>query len=139
MQPKRSAVLRHEVVSETLVLVTMRPAHGVGSALMVSPTEAKRFAWALLADLDPDEVDEAVIPTESAPIPVSYGRLGPKSKMPERIKDALRTLRQASSTEIAAEINSARGSVLRACATMIADGVLRKSGTLYSLAPESRP
>lgn len=44
--------LRHEIESDAVALV-------IGDRrIRVTPTEAKRFAWGLLADLDPDEADK---------------------------------------------------------------------------------
>lgn len=138
MQPSRSSILRHEVVSETLVLVTMRPGHGVATAMMISPTEAKRFAWAILADLDPDEAEAASPPDAPYTLPASYGKLGVKSGMPDRIKDSLDRLGEATAAEIASDIRTSRGSVMRACASLRADGLLRKTGAVYSLREDAR-
>lgn len=43
--------LRHQMQDETHVIITAGP----GRVIRVTPTEAKRFAWAILADLDEAE------------------------------------------------------------------------------------
>lgn len=45
--------LAHQL-TEDGVTVVLRPAIGSPSSLRVSPSEAKRFAWSILADVDPD-------------------------------------------------------------------------------------
>lgn len=46
--------LRHEILDDGRVLVTLK-----GQIARLPPNEVKRFAWAVLNDLDPEEADNA--------------------------------------------------------------------------------
>jgi hypothetical protein len=51
--------VRHRLEEDTVVLSTIRGRKTISRAMLSEP-EAKRLAWALLADLDPDEADEII-------------------------------------------------------------------------------
>lgn len=63
--------LAHQLGDE-FVTVVMRPASGMPMTLQISYSEAKRFAWSLLADVDPDADDESGGETVE---PQQFGRL----------------------------------------------------------------
>jgi hypothetical protein len=46
--------LRHQILEDGRVLVTLK-----GQIARLSPNEVKRFAWAVLNDLDPEEADNS--------------------------------------------------------------------------------
>lgn len=127
------ATLRYEVISDTCVFVTLRLDDSKAASGMLSPTEAKRFAWALLADLAPDEV----FPAELLAQPVARAPrrgYGPHGLMRQRISGALADLGSATAEQIATKIKTSRGRVAQTAKLMLSEGSLAKTGAFWRLA-----
>jgi hypothetical protein len=90
---------RHAMSDEGVQLFLQRPGEPVSQRYLLSDAEAKRLAWAILADLDPEEADHfgiAVIPTNDHAV-----RRPVRIKLDGQVDQLLRALKPGPATNAA--------------------------------------
>ena len=121
------ALLRHEIISETIVALTFGAPGEPTRTVIASPNEAKRFAWGLLADLDPDEASEP-----APPKPRRY-RQGSGRLHTAAVLDAIRR-DDLNVVALAAACETSRGTIYREIRRLEQAGRIRRTqgGSRYA-------
>lgn len=119
------AKLRHQLLDDDRVLISVV---GQQNSVRVESSEAKRFAWALLADLEPDEAGKAgyIEPTQP-----HYSDYRPKMAVGGQRAEILDALRAGYTTSVA--IGNHLGIPSRQVAVRLSK--LKAAGQVVMIAP----